>query len=300
MQLPLCLVAADIHGNKEQYQKIMRIVREQNISLVLLAGDLLPKDGGSWNPNNKIRTISMQKKFITSYLLSYLEELGTLTTVCAIFGNDDFKSNYPIVKNALLPRVHFLDNEIIQLSITGQKVYVAGYPYVGFTPFLQKDWERRDSIGDIAKHKVFRSDGYTSKEGAHFPVDLLDSATSSETIEDDLNMLALQSPPRETIYLFHEAPYGTPLDMIAPDNKYIKGKELHIGSKAIRQFIKTAQPLATVHGHIHETFDQSGSYLWDYGKGVSLTPANDFKSNTLAYVTFPLSCPKRATRCILW
>lgn len=299
MQPPLCLVAADIHGNKEQYEKIMRVVREQNISLVLLAGDLLPKDGGSWSPDNKIRTISMQKEFITSYFLSYLEELGSLTTVCAIFGNDDFKSNYPLVKNTPLPSVHFLDSETIQLSIAGQKVYVAGYPYVGFTPFLQKDWERRDATSDIAEHKVFRSDGYTSKNGAHFPVDLLDSATSPETIQDDLNKLALQSPPRETIYLFHEAPYGTPLDMIAPDNKYIQDNELHIGSKAMRQFIETAQPLATVHGHIHETLEQSGSFLWNYGTGASLTPANDFKSSTLAYVTFSLSSPQKATRLTL-
>lgn len=214
----LCLSAADIHGNKTQYQKIKDIVAEQHVSFVFLSGDLLPKTGGTWTPESKVRTIAMQAAFINEYFLPYLTELGELAHVYMIFGNDDFISNYPMVQAASIPDVTFLNNEAVRLQLAEQELYVAGYPHVGVTSFLHKDWERWDiEPGDIP-HKVYRTDGYSSANDAHFAVDL---AKSNATIRSDLVQLARQSDPRKTAYIFHEAPYNTPLDMIAPDNKYI-------------------------------------------------------------------------------
>lgn len=160
----LCLSAADIHGNVTQYEKIKDLVVENNISFVFLCGDILPKNGGSWTPENKIRTIKMQADFINNYLLQYLAELGQITEVYAIFGNDDFKSNYHLVREADIPNVTFLD-------------------------------------------------------GKHFAIDRTDDPL---TIQGDLRQLATLSDPRKTVYIFHEAPYGTPLDMIAPDINILK------------------------------------------------------------------------------
>ena len=83
---------ADLHGNKVQYRKLLEYVVKQNIKYVFLAGDLLPKDGGSWSPDNKIRTIKMQADFINDFFLDYLKELGKYAKAYAIFGNDDFIS----------------------------------------------------------------------------------------------------------------------------------------------------------------------------------------------------------------
>ena len=288
-----CLSVADVHGNITQYEKIKQLVIEQHISLVFLCGDLLPKDGGSWSPDNKIRTIQMQADFIHNYFIGYLTDLGKLATVCAIFGNDDFKSNYSLLSNINIPRVHFLDTQVIDMTIAGQKVHIAGYPYVGLTPFLHKDWEKRDLKTEQPSYKIYRTDGYVSEKGHHIATDI---STHSSTIETDLQQLATMSPPQETIYVFHEAPYDTPLDMIASDNKYIKEGQLHIGSKAIRKFIEEKKPLVTLHGHIHETFDESGEYMWVSGRSVSLAPANDFTSDNLSYIVFPLADAQKATR----
>lgn len=291
----LCLSAADIHGNMVQYEKIKEIVMQKHVSFVFLCGDLLPKTGGTWTPENKVRTIKMQQDFINEYFLTYLAELGKLTRVYAIFGNDDFKSNHHLVKGADIPNVTFLDREVERLGVGDQDMYVAGYPYIGVTPFLHKDWERWDKEpGDIA-HKLYRTDGYSSADGKHFAVDLNDDTA---TIRADLEWLAGLSDPRKTVYIFHEAPYDTPLDMIASNNKYIKGDHLHIGSIAIREFIEKEQPLVTMHGHIHETYDESGDYKWQSGKSVSLTAANDFSSNTLSYVLFSLPDMSRVERLL--
>ncbi len=281
----MCISAADIHGNKLQYEKLKKIVADNNVSFVFLSGDLLPKDGGSWHPDNKVQTIAMQRKFIEEFFLEYLAELGEIATVYAIFGNDDFIGNYPIIESADIPNVHFLNNQTVKLPVEDLDLYVAGYPYIGLTPFLHKDWEKWDLEPREVNHKIYRSDGYILKDGAHLPVNLEDS---EDTIKQDLEELAKSSDPRKTLYVFHEAPYDTPLDMIAPDNKYIKDGQLHVGSKAIRQFVETQQPLLTMHGHIHETFRESGDFRWRSGQNLSITAANDFSSDTLSYVLFSL------------
>lgn len=289
----LCLSAADIHGNINQYEKIKNLVVENNISFVFLCGDILPKDGGTWTPENKIRTIKMQADFINNYFLQYLAELGQIAHLYAIFGNDDFRSNYHLLKDADIPNVTFLDNEVAKLPISDQDLYVAGYSYIGMTPFLHKDWEKWDIEPGSIFHKLYRSDGYSSAGGKHIAVDRIDD---SSTIQRDLGQLATLSDPRKTVYIFHEAPYDTTLDMIAPDNKYIKDGQLHIGSVALREFVENECPLLTMHGHIHETFAESGDYKWQSGQSLSVTAANDFLSDTLSYVLFSLPALSRVER----
>jgi Icc-related predicted phosphoesterase len=284
----LCISVADIHGNKIQYEKLLRLVGERRISYVFLCGDILPKDGGSWSPDNKIRTIAMQADFINSYFLDYLRRLGTVTQVYAIFGNDDFRSNYHTVEQAHIPNVHFLNNAVTSITLPDQVLSVAGYPYIGLTPFQQKDWEKWDTIQGEMPYKIYRDHGFSSKSGVHYPVDFIHDPDRQSTLRDDLAHLSKLSDPKKTIYVFHEAPFDTPLDMIAPDNPYIKDGQLHIGSTAIREFIDTQQPLLTMHGHIHETFQQSGTYTWTSGSSMSITPSNDFLSDQLSYVLFTL------------
>lgn len=289
----LCLSIADIHGNIAQYKKIKELVVENGISFVFFCGDILPKNGGSWSPANKIRTVKMQADFITKYFLQYLTELGQITTVYAIFGNDDFKSNYHLIKEAAIPNVTFLDSEVAKLPISDQDLFVAGYSYIGLTPFLHKDWEKWDVEPGIAPHKLYRTDGYSSAEGIPRAVNRRDDRS---TIRGDLNQLATLSDPRKTVYMFHEAPYDTALDMIAPDNTYIKDGQLHIGSVALRDFIVNQHPLLTMHGHIHETFAESGEYKWQSGASLSVTAANDFSSDRLSYVLFSLPAISRVER----
>ncbi len=279
-----CISVADLHGNKVQYRKLLEYVVKQNIKYVFLAGDLLPKDGGSWSPDNKIRTIKMQADFINDFFLDYLKELGKYAKAYAIFGNDDFISNYILVDAANIPNVTFLNNETVPLS-DNNGLSVAGYPHVGMTPFLHKDWEKWDETPNMMPHKIYRSEGYTSSGGIHIPANKNDDRT---TIATDLELLVSKSDPRKTIYIFHEAPYNTPLDQISVNNKYIKDDQVHIGSHAIRKFIEQKQPLLTMHGHIHETFAESGDYIWRKGDSVSVTAANDFTSDKLSLVRFSL------------
>jgi hypothetical protein len=195
-------------------------------------------------------------------------------------------------------RIHFLDNEVVQLPISESGLSVAGYPYVSLTPFLQKDWEKWDDAEGEMLQKNYVLDGYTSENGEHTPISFIKRGIRS-TVAEDLEQLAKQSNPRKTVYLIHEPPYNTPLDVISKDNKYMKNDSIHIGSKAVRRFIETQQPLLTLHGHIHETFRESGEFLWECKSTKSLTAAYDYRQSSLTYVHFLLPEVKDVERKIV-
>jgi Icc-related predicted phosphoesterase len=284
----LCLSTSDIHGNIVHYEEIKRIVIERKISFVFFCGDLLPKKGGLWHPKNKTRTIQMQRNFIQKYFLKYLKKLSKYAYIYAIFGNDDFKSNYDLFKK-INSKIFFLKNQTVRLPIPNKEIYIAGYPYVSLTPFLQKDWEKWDYYPVYAhNHKTYRVDGYTSKGGKHYPINFLNHADGLSSISEDLKQLSQYQDPKKTIYLIHEPPYNTPLDMVKKNNIYIKNNLLHVGSRAVRKFIEMYHPFLTIHGHIHETLSESGNYKWKYKSSFSITASNNFMTDSVGYILFDL------------
>jgi Icc-related predicted phosphoesterase len=290
-----CLLTADLHGNKANYNSLKKIIKKENISLVFFAGDLLPKEGGLWHPGHTTRTIEAQREFLENFLIDYLRDLGKYSHLYAIFGNDDFRSNYDLTKN-ISENVTFLNKEVIRLPMPEQEFFIAGYSQVVLTPFIQKDWEQWDDIVGEISHKIYKTEGYDSHDGKHYPISFTHNADGRPTIATDLTEIALKSNPKKTVYLMHETPFYTPLDQISPSNTYIKNGLLHVGSKALRSFIEKEQPFLTMHGHIHETFHESGEFLWKCGSSVSVTPSHDFKSQTLSYVTFDINNPGSAIR----
>jgi len=283
----LCLSASDLHGNILHYEKIKQIVLDQKISFVFFCGDLLPTNGVKWSPESNTRTIQNQKDFIKEYFLDYLDKLSKYSYVYAIFGNDDFKSNFIYLKK-VNDKVFFLNNQVVRLHVAEQDLFVAGYPYVSLTPFLHKDWEKWDSSSSILDHKIYKTEGYISNKNQHLPISFLSHQDGLSTIADDLENLAQKCDPKRTIFIIHEPPFDTPLDVIAKDNKFIKDGITHIGSKSVRKFIEKYQPLLTMHGHIHETFRESGNFMWKCGSSLSFTAANDYTLDSVAYILFTL------------
>lgn len=98
------------------------------------------------------------------------------------------------------------------------------------------------------------------------PFLLKDWEKPEERIKKDLESLAKKSDPRKTIYVMHAPPLKTSLDVIFSRS--------HVGSKAIKDFIKEKQPYLTLHGHIHESYQMTGKWMQRIKKTVSLNPGN--------------------------
>ena len=76
----------------------------------------------------------------------------------------------------------------------------------------------------------------------------------------------------------HSPPHYTRLDVLYNGH--------HVGSKSIRTFIEQKKPFLTLHGHIHEASDVSGTFWDKMGDTISINTGQTSKS--LMAVTFDL------------
>jgi Icc-related predicted phosphoesterase len=96
--------------------------------------------------------------------------------------------------------------------------------------------------------------------------------------------------------LFHSPPYQTKLDRAALDGKMVDHVpvDVHVGSIAIRRLIEARQPLVTLHGHIHESAELTGSWKDRIGRTHIFSAAH--AGPELALVRFDTDDLEQATR----
>jgi Icc-related predicted phosphoesterase len=119
------------------------------------------------------------------------------------------------------------------------------------------------------------------------------------TIAWDLEELVGSQDASGAVFLFHAPPYRTLLDRAGLDGRTVDHAPLdvHVGSIAVRRFIEARQPLASLHGHVHESARLTGSWRDRIGRTVCLSAAHD--GPELALVRFDLADPAGATRELL-
>jgi len=164
-----------------------------------------------------------------------------------------------------------------------------GYPFVPPTPFRPKDFEKMDdpeSPWPPQKNPSYiRSSDQNGSAHPHRPHVYL---RQRETIQEDLDHLSRPKDPRKTIYVMHSPPFKTKLDRI------MGGR--FTGSRSISRFIEKTQPLLTLHGHIHEAPEISGSCLDRIGKNPVRQSGTVYSfgksSSRLHAITFELENPE--------
>lgn len=258
-----------------QYKKLFAYAAKENINTIIIAGDIAPKSG----PGDM---------FIQTQRIFYQQELQELFKnftgdILFILGNDDAKSNLPHIER-LCEATHaqYIHNKRIAL----EHFDVVGYSYVPITPFGIKDWEKWDT--NKATQPSMNLFGVRSVADNWQEFDMHDE---DGTIQEDLKNETFTKNAKHTLYVMHGPPKDTCLDQI--------GDGTHVGSQAIKDFIENEQPLATFHGHIHETVDVSGSYKETIGETHSYSPGNHNTTETIAIILFDPETPGKAERKIL-
>jgi len=278
---------SDMHGRVARYRRLFESVRDERPDAVLLGGDLLPMgliagdeqvDGG------------FIEDFLGGELSRLRDDLGSGYPVfIVILGNDD-------------PR-HY-ETAALELETAGLWRYahgrriecdamtVYGYSHVPPTPFLLKDWERYD----VSR---FVDPGAVSPEEGHRSVPVEAHRVRNATIKDDLQKLAGGDDLSRAVFLFHSPPHRTRLDRAALDGQMVDHVpvDVHVGSVAIRRFIEERQPLITLHGHVHESAELTGSWRDRIGRTHLFGAAHD--GPELALVQFDPDDPETATRQLL-
>jgi Icc-related predicted phosphoesterase len=275
------IFVSDIHGNIPRFQRLFKIIRNETPDSVFLGGDLLPLQLVNHNT---------MEEFIETTIFSEIKniqnEVDKKIRFFIIMGNDDPRIYEQLFINA--DKSDFLDY-IHQKTISYKRMFITGYSYIPPTPFQLKDWERYDV-------SQYVDVGAVSLEQGKRTVDVPFDEIKYSTIAEDLEKLSKQSPSGKTIYLFHSPPYHSCLDRADLHGKKVDHApmDVHVGSIAIQHFIKTHQPLLTLHGHVHESAHITGWWKEKVERTYSFTAAH--YGPELAVVRFDTDHLENATR----
>jgi Icc-related predicted phosphoesterase len=248
---------SDLHGNKEHYQELFELAEQRKAQAIIIGGDMLPIHG----PFKY--SLQEQQNFIFSYLEPKIRDFRSRapqTTIYAMLGNDDWQASNvhlgTLVAKGTLRLLHGEKHEL------GSGYELVGYAHVPPTPFTIKDGERRDLQKDVVDQQ--RCTACVSQGAKIVVVDPEQYFASVMSIEEELEELPTVRDYRKTVYVMHSPPFRTNLDRLF-DGRWV-------GSQAIRAFVEKYQPYLTLHGHIHESSEISGTY-WDrIGKTICLNP----------------------------
>ena len=250
------IYTADLHGNEEFYKRLLKKAEDEDTNAIVIGGDLCPRDGVTVKQKINDQKIFLEKFMIP--LFKQFKQKNKNLEIYAIMGNDDFRINLEILenegKNKILKSIH---KKSIKLN---NKYSIAGYSFVNPTPFRLKDWEKPDFSEDKQSAQLFLEEIRSIKK-------------EEGTINEDLNELKKLSTPKNTIYVIHAPPFNTKLDIVTTGT--------HVGSKAVRQFIEKEQPLLTLHGHIHESPNMSGSWKDKIGKTICINVGSSYPEDKL-------------------
>lgn len=165
------IYTTDLHGNPDKYERFLKEAGKKDIDAVIIGGDITPV--GFIN-----LFIQAQRDFLEKYLLPRFKQFRKETgkPLFIMMGNDDFRVNMDVLEKGGKQGVLKLMNQKIH-KLKGFQI--VGYSYINETPFLLKDWEKKE-----------------------------------DEIKRDLEKLAKRVNPRKTVFVFHAPPLNTDLDIL--------------------------------------------------------------------------------------
>ena len=236
----------DLHGSIHQYQAVLKYTIDQNVKIIHIGADILPKGAC---------IMEMQKDFVKKYLKDFYrlaKEKGI--DVIGSFGNDDLytRKQYFRKYSSLLDEVPY----------EREGYTFKAYNYVPDYPFGLKTACKNDYPGWTCPERYISPPVDFTDQGRVLIPDPVQYFKDKGTIKEDLEKISVDN---RTIMAIHCPPNGSMgLDVCAD------GRE--VGSKAVLDFISAQKPLLTLHGHIHESPDVTGIWKTQVGKTVVIQP----------------------------
>lgn len=257
------IYTSDLHGNVKKFDRLYDVACRHQADIVINGGDMYPMDD-----------LYQQDRFINGPLTAHFKKFHHAGIRYLSFpGNDDL-AIFDSLFNALCDRFDVVFN------IAQRMVEIEGWTFVGMNfvndyPFQLKDRCRLDRKNSPVGRQL--GPGMVSQPGKKTKI-INDWATHIRglpTIEEELERLiamttthsrdqSLSEKMARTIYVVHNPPAGLGLDVC--------GHGEAVGSQALHDFLKEYQPLMSLHGHIHESFDCTGIWRASVGKTIAIQP----------------------------
>ncbi len=259
------LFVTDLHGCTWKYDRLFNAACTYQADVVVNSGDMLPKDG----------ELFQQDQFITQDLSSHFnqfEEAG-IEYLCYL-GNDDLRIFDDLFEETCQQYEHIYN--LAQRKVTIEHVEFIGMNWVVDYPFRLKDRCRMDTK-EYRFQSQFGTGLLSTPKGWQELSDWFRYAETLPTIADELEVLVRPKVFSQSIYILHMPPAGLGLD--------ICGDGQQVGSHAIYEFLCQYQPRLSLHGHIHESPQISGTWKTALGDTLCIQPG---QLSPLTYVAIDL------------
>ena len=260
------LFVTDLHGCVWKYHRLLTIAQEFQADVVVNGGDMLPKDG----------ELFQQDRFMTQELSAHFnqfEEAG-IEYLCYM-GNDDLRI-FDGLFDEICQDYAYIHN-LAQRKVTIEHVEFIGMNWVADYPFRLKDRCRMDTR-DFTFEPQFGTGVLSTPSGWQEIANWPQYARTLPTLADELESLVRPEEMSQSVYIIHMPPAGVGLDVC------FDGRG--VGSHAIYEFLNRYQPKLSLHGHIHESPQRSGTWKTALGNTISIQPGQRLTS--LTYVTIDL------------
>ena len=231
------IIIGDLHG--EFPLEVKEAIKKEKPDLILSTGDFANFDNYRKAVFSKIsktksfdNKINASKKMINKIIKSMekpIKELDSFNVpVYTIWGNLDY-TNYEVNKHKIKT------NSLNRLAKKSKNIKVV-----------------REKVLDFPDLQILMLSGYR-KNRHKFP------KKKTKKIEKFNNswknrlkkIFSKINPKKTTLFLCHDVPKDTKLDLINNPDNPLSGK--HVGDEIIREFIEKYQPNLGICGHMHET-----------------------------------------------
>ncbi len=246
------LFVTDLHGHPGKYERTLALAKETGAGLVVNGGDIGAPG----------RRHEAQERFYREFLRPHLGRYQAEgIRYLMLTGNDDLGG-----LDGLLDAVCA---EFPLASHISQRIAtVDGFAFVGMNrvtdfPFRLKDRARRDVRPFVFGHQLGAA-VLSTRDGFLEIRDWPAHAETLPTIAEELDALPLPPDPARAVYVLHGPPAGLGLDVV-------RGGAT-VGSPATSAFLSRVQPLLSLHGHIHESPEESGVWRANIGRTVCIQP----------------------------
>jgi Icc-related predicted phosphoesterase len=299
---------SDVHGSERLFLKFTNAGRVYKAGVLMIGGDITGKTitpifekGGSWTAQyvGAWRTASNQQEL--EKLEKDVRELGsypyrTTETEWDSLRESDQKMDdlfARVMSESIRRWVSLAEERLKPLGV--KTILNIGNDDLQLVGQLIKESDYviypNESIVQIDDHHEMPSVGYSNMT----PWNCVGDISEEELLSRLEKTTAGLSKPETSLFNFHCPPYDTQLDVapkldanLAPVLTPGGEPELaHVGSTSVRKVIEKLQPLAGLHGHIHESRGMT-----KIGKTQCFNPGSEYVSGVLRGLVINLSDKK--------
>lgn len=300
--------ATDIHGSEICWRKFLNAGEHYGVDAVILGGDMTGKamipvvhEGGVWRAESEGRELEASSEEELEQLERRIADRGYYPARMEPDRAAALAEDPKLVDELFKQRM--LETMERWMEIAAEKLGRSGHRCIvcpGNDDMLDID-EVIDSSEAVenGENAVLELDGFTVGSTGWTNPTPWDTyrESSDEELRTRIDQIVAQLPdPDHAVFNFHPPPYDSGLDQ-APDlDEELRPKQggramEPVGSRAVRDVIEEFQPLASLHGHVHES---RGAVR--LGRTLSINPGSAYDEGVLQGALLELNAKKGKVR----